>query len=303
MVPNLEVKDLLLVRALVEEGGATKAGARLHLSQSAVSHHLRRIEERLGVELFVRSGKKMIAKAEAKRLVIASQPILEAMVELEQQVLGGGERMQRIRLSTECYTCYHWLPPLLEEFERKHPDTEVSIVMEATRQPLEAMGRGELDVAIAHSRAVGRGWVTTPLFEDPWVVVVPPDHPLATSRKIAAADLRAETLIIHDAPSRDLARIGAEMFGRARGSTPRVVRVPLTEAIVELVKAGRGVSILARWAIRPALESGDLVARPFAGKGIVRKWNAIHRRGSGTPIPALVDLLSAALSGGALVKK
>ena len=79
-----------------------------------------------------------------------------------------------------------------------------------------------------------------------------------------------------------------------------MVRVPLTEAILELVKAGCGVSILARWAIRPWVESGDVAARPLAGRGFVRSWTAVHRRRSTMeePVAALADLLAAALSGG-----
>ena len=111
---DLEIRHLRLVAAVADVGSLTRAGDRLHLTQSALSHQLRDIEARLGAALFLRVGKRLVLTPAGERLLASASDVLERLEQAEQDIREmGRDRAGVLRLTTECYTCYHWLPPLL----------------------------------------------------------------------------------------------------------------------------------------------------------------------------------------------
>jgi LysR family transcriptional regulator for metE and metH len=273
----LEVRHLKLVRAIVAEGGVTRASARLHVSQPALSRQLADLESRLGAPLFSRVGRRMVATPAAERLLRAAETVLGELARAEEEVRGfdpGSSGV--IRLSTECYTAYHWLPRALDGFARRFPRVDVRIDVEATRRPLEALFDGRLDLAIVKQEGPAGGLVRVPLFDDELVAVVAPTHRLARARRVHARDLAAETLVQYSvAPSQ------TDLFTRfltPAGVMPaRVLRVELTEAILELVRARHGVAVLAAWAVRPEVDAGRVVALPLGPRRLRRRWYAAAR--------------------------
>ena len=276
---RLEVRHLKLVRAVVREQGLTRAAAHLHLTQSALSHQLADLESRLGTALFVRAGRRLRPTPAGDRLVETAEAVLPELERAEQELAGlEGAGGGTIRVSTECYTAYHWLPAALEDFARRFPKVSVQIVVEATRRPIPALLEGRLDLAIVSSRSGNRLVEHHPLFDDEMVAVMAPDHPLAASKTLRPAQFASETLLLYAIPLR-----ASDMFQRfllPAGVTPaRVVHVELTEAIVELARAGQGVAVMARWAIAPDVRSGRVVTRRLGRRGLRRRWYAaVHAR-------------------------
>jgi LysR family transcriptional regulator for metE and metH len=273
---QLEVRDLRLVHAVADNGSLTRAGLVLHLTQSALSHQLADLEARVGSPLFSRLGKRMVPTPAGERLREHAQEILAALARAEDD-LGNTAREREVilRLATECYTCYHWLPCVLREFERDFPRVETRIVAEATRRPVPALLKGQLDVAVVSSPVRDRRIVTTPLFQDELMAVVSPDHPWAERAFVTAADFPREHLMGYNLPLRENRFVQEVLL--PGGNLPRQVSdVHLTEAIVELVKAGLGVSVLARWAIAPRVRSGEVVAVPIGEHGTYRHWSAAY---------------------------
>src|SRR4029079_5926606 len=115
---------------------------------------------------------------------------------------------------------------------------------------------------------------TVPLFEDEFVAVVAPTHPFAKRAFIEPADFAEEHLIVYKV-ERTTSFIFTRVFGPAGIEPERVSQVPLTEAILELVKAGLGVSVMARWAIEPAIRSGAVKAVRISKRGMYRGWSAV----------------------------
>ena len=146
---HLEIRHLRTIVAITEERTVTRAAERLFITQSALSHQLKEIESRLGTPLFLRVKRKMVLTDAGKTLLEYARRILSDVRKAETEIsrIGNG-KAGRIRLSTECYTCYHWLPPLLQEFEKKNPGVEVEIVADATKKPVEWLLDGKLDIAI-----------------------------------------------------------------------------------------------------------------------------------------------------------
>src|SRR5438128_9701510 len=114
MPMDLEIRNLQLVAAVADVGSLTRAGDRLHLTQSALSHQLRDIESRLGAALFLRVGRRLVLTPAGQRLLASATEILQRLEQTELDIREmGRDRAGRLRITTECYTCYHWLPPLL----------------------------------------------------------------------------------------------------------------------------------------------------------------------------------------------
>jgi LysR family transcriptional regulator, regulator for metE and metH len=276
--PTLEVRHLSLVNEIASTGSVTRAAERLHLTQSALSHQLRDIESRLGIQMFLRLGKRMVLTPPGERVLAAAQRVLAEIGRAEEDLkLMTQNGKGVLRLCTQCNTGYHWLPPLLQSFHRKFPGVDVQIMVNATDRPIDALLEGQIDLAVVTSEIEDKRLVTSPLFEDELVAVVPPSHPFAKRAWIDATDFAEEHLIIYKADRHDSYTF-TRILAPAGVEPARVSQVPLTEAILELVKAGLGVSVMARWAIEPALSSGAVKAIRIGKRGVYRAWTAVTLR-------------------------
>jgi LysR family transcriptional regulator for metE and metH len=283
MALHLEVRHLRLIETVAREGGITKAANRLHLTQSALSHQLRDIEEKLGTPLFIRLNKKMLLTQAGERLLSAAPLVLDELRRAEEDIRQIAlHREGMLRISTECYTCYHWLPAVLKPFQEIFPRVEVRIVAEATRRPVEALLDGRLDLAITSGATRNRKLTFKPLFRDELVVIASPQHPLALRPYVTAKDLAAEHLLVYALPNEDLT-VFQKVLVPAGVKPKQVSRVELTEAIIEMVKAGLGISVMARWAVAPHVEAGALRALPLTARGLHRQWSAAMIRHKAQP--------------------
>ena len=270
----LETRHLRLVTAVTDHGTLTRAGRELNLTQSALSHALLDLERRIGAPLFHRVGKRMVPTAVGERLVVRARRVLQLLTETEEEALRIASGLEGlIRLSTECYTCYHWLPPLMQAFAQRFPNVEVRIVAEATRRPFRALLEGRIDLAIVHNLSADARIRHTGLFEDELVVLTPPDHPFARQPFVAPEELVAEHLLTYRLPLRDLS-IYQQVLGPAGVTPRRVTQIELTEALIEMVRAGMGVAVLAQWAVAPYVQAGRLTTTRFTEKGLHRRWSA-----------------------------
>jgi len=283
MALHLEVRHLKLVETVAREGGLTKAAARLHVTQSALSHQLRDIEDKLGAPLFLRLNKKMLLTQAGERLLSSAPAVLDELKRAEEDIRQIALHREGIlRISTECYTCYHWLPRVLKPFNREFPRVEVRIVADATRRPVEALLDGRLDLAITSNTVRNQKLIFKPLFKDEMVVIVSPDHPLAGMEVFNAKDFASEHLLVYALPKEDLS-IFQNVLIPSRVTPRHLSRVELTEAIVEMVKAGLGVGVMARWAVAAQVEAGALRALRLTSKGFYRRWSAAMIRQSAMP--------------------
>jgi LysR family transcriptional regulator, regulator for metE and metH len=279
---KLETRHLRLVVAIADHGSLTRAGNQLHLTQSALSHQLADLEAQLGVRLFDRLGKRMEPTLAGERLIVRARVTLQQLREMEhevKQVASGREAV--VRLATECYTCYHWLPQVLEAFNARFPRIELQIVPGATTRPIRALLAGKIDVCIVMQLPRDRRIEATPLFDDELVAVMAPTHRLASRPYLEASDFAPEHLLNYSPPEE------SQIFQRLltpAGVMPRQLSlVQLTEAIVELTKAGMGICALARWAVEPHVRAGTLRAVPITSAGLPRRWYSATRAAKNKP--------------------
>jgi len=274
----LDVRHLHLIAAISDTGGVTAAAAKLHLTQSALSHQLRDAEGRLGARLFDRVGRRMRLTPAGERLLRAARPILESLDQAEQDIRRAGRGdAGPLRITTQCHTVYHWLPGRLKIFRRSHPDVEVQIVAGATDEPLVWLLEGRIDLAIASRFGRDHRLASRSLWSDEMVVVMHPHHPLARRRQIEARDFADQHLFVYSLPV-ESNMVFREILIPARVTPRRLSHIQLTEALIEMVKADLGITVLQRWSVAPQLERGELVARPLTARGKLRNWSAVWRR-------------------------
>ena len=286
---RLEVRDLRLVAAISELGNLTRAGQHLHLTQSALSHQLADLEQRVGGKLFERSGRRLIPTRIGEHLCDKAKVTLEQLRDVERDLANMARgREATLRIATECYTCYHWLPPVLDAFKQRHPRVDVRIVPSASSRPIRALLGGAIDLCIVSSRIRDRRVQVTPLFDDELLLTVGARHPLADRRSVDPSDIRNEHFLTYAGPDDNAAF--HEFLAPAGVSASQVSTLKLTEAIVELVKANMGVALFARWAVTPYLESPALRAIPVNHPAARRTWQAVTRS-TQTPAEYLTDFV------------
>jgi len=272
----------------------TRAGARLYITQSALSHQLTQLEARLGVALFYRAPRGMQLTSAGAELLECAQQVLSDLKKAEERIKAGGKTGQGVlRIATECYTCYHWLPARIKEYQTRFPDVEIRIVAEATRNPIPALLAGDLDVAITSCRPAQPSLAVRELFDDELVAILPPQHPLSSRPRLRPADFAREHLITYSVPTEQLT-LFQEYLTPARIKPRRVSRVDLTEAMIEMVKAGLGIAVLARWAVARHLNPASLKAVPLSRGGFMRTWYAATLKSKTRPVwmDAFLDVLA-----------
>ena len=251
----MEIRYLRLIKAIVEEGSITRAMDVLHLSQSALSYQLKEAELQVGTLVFYRRNKKLILTPVGKKLYAMANKVLKELdiAESEIKKMMNGEN-GIIRISTECYTSYHWLPAVLKKFSNEFPNVEIEIVFEATHRPIEKLIEGELDLAITSNPEHIEQVEFIQLFSDEMLAIVSNQHPWAKRDYVEAEDFQDVTLIIHSLPLDTVSIFRTQLT--PKGIDPKkLIVLPLTEASIELVKANMGVIVLANWALIPYLNN------------------------------------------------
>jgi LysR family transcriptional regulator for metE and metH len=277
----VEIRHLRLIAAIAEHGSITSAGHVLKLTQPALSHQLRELESRLRSPMFTRTSRRMVLTPAGEQLNEIARSVLSQIDSFERQVLDGSFTTTRgsVRIATECYTAYHWLPAVLRDFRARWPHVELDVRAEHTARPIAALRDGALDLAIIYNRVADKRVRVEPLFDDELVIVTAPDHRLAGHGYVSVEALA-----------------GVE--------PARITRIQLTEAIIELVAAGLGVAVLAKWAVLPAVRSGAVQTVRIGKKGFTRTWCTAVRKGDVTPPWQLdlMELLRRHLGGGPTVR-
>lgn len=267
----MEIRHLRLIKAIVEEGSITKAIDKLHLTQSALSHQLKEAEYQLGTKIFLRANKRLILTKAGEKLYHTAIDIIEKLADTEKEIkqLVFGEHGE-IRISTECYSSYHWLPMVLKQFQLLYPNIELKIIMEATHYPLQKLLANVLDIAIVSDRLEDDNIKYIELFQDEMLMLVSENHSWANKKYVVAEDFINEHLLIHSLPL-ETVTVHQLFLAPAKISPRKITPLPLTEASIEMVKAEMGVMSMAKWALQPYLKNSSLKAIRIGKNGLKRK--------------------------------
>ncbi len=291
--PLLSLRDLRVVLALARTGATSKAAAVLHLTQPAVSRALLGIEDRLATQLFERLPRGLRPTPSGTRLAEEAVRLLTSMSEVESALRAPSRGPSRVRLVCQCYTAYHWLPSALLRLKDTMPELRIQLAIEHTDAPLEALLAEQIDVALLTSPLLPKGIESLPLFSDEVVFVVSPSHPLAKKKRLVPDDLLLYPIITARVPSDEASWFLSTVFGRRRPQLS-FLRVPLTEASLDLARAGMGIAVLSEWVASPHLGRGDLVTKRLSIGPLQRPWSLAYRTEAREIASRLAALLIAA---------
>ncbi len=286
---HIEFRHLRTIRAIHQAGGLARAAELLNMTQSALSHQVKGLEEQAGVELFVRRSKPLKLSAAGQKMLRAAEDILPRVAALEEEFAGLRRgNAGRLHIAIECHACFDWLFPVLEAFRHAWPQVDVDIRPGLAFDALPALRREEVDLVISSDPEDLPGVEFIPLFDYEPVFVAARAHPLAGKPCIEAADFRDQTLITYPV-ERTRLDVFTQLLTPAKVEPRAVRQVELTAVILLLVASNRGVAVLPDWVLREVRYHADYVTKPLTAQGLTRRlYAAVRTEDSARPFMAHV---------------
>ena len=248
----LEIRHLKTLHALREADSLVEAAERLHLTQSALSHQFKELEERLGMQLFARKTKPVRFTSAGLRLLQLADATLPLLRGAERDIarLAGGTA-GRLHMAIECHSCFQWLMPTIDQFRDAWPE----------------LARGDLDLVVTSDPLELPGITYVPLFTYEAMLAVANQHALANKSYIVPEDLLTETLITYPV-ERDRLDIFTRFLEPADVEPAQVRTSELTVMMMQLVASGRGVCGMPHWALHEYSSRGYVKAKRLGEKGL-----------------------------------
>lgn len=290
----IELRHLRTLAMLRETGSLVEAAERLFLTQSALSHQLKDLEERLECSLYERKTRPPRFTSAGRRLLELADEVLPMLRNAERDVarLAGGEA-GRLHICIECHSCFQWLLPCMDRYRESWSDVELDLTGGFSFEPLPALARGEIDLVVTSDPRDLPGVVYRPLFRYEAMIAVSRHHALAASKYVDAEALAGEVLITYPVERNRLDVFNA--FLDPADVEPVSVRTAeLTPMMVQLVASGRGVACLPNWALTEYLQNATLVALKMGKQGL---WGTLYAaiREDQVDQPFMADFVSTAI--------
>jgi LysR family transcriptional regulator, regulator for metE and metH len=277
---KLDLRHLQMLEAISQSRSLTDAAHHLSISPSALTHRIREAERRVAMPLLVRGRRQPVFTDAGIRMLGVASRCLRDLEHAERELANSSQpAAQVVRLGASTLSGYEWLPDLLRRLNSSHPSLDVEVVLDVSLNPVGALREGLIDIAIMPARIRLASVRSRELFRDEMVAVLPVSHPMSRRKHLDAGDLIDEPYIT-DGTTPETGR-EFERFFQPSGVRPiRVRRAGHTEAVIALVRASFGITILTRRTIAPYLAAGDLSVVRLTRSGVYVTWYAVLRTGN-----------------------
>jgi LysR family transcriptional regulator for metE and metH len=269
----LEIKHLRTLNELAAAGSLAGAAERLHLTQSALSHQLKALEQQLDLALFERKSRPLRLTPAGERLLALAHNVLPAINETKASLrrMAAGE-VGRLHTVVECHSCFDWLLPTIEVYRPQWPDVHIDLITSKTFDALPALSEGQVDLVITSDPNDDAALVFEPLFDFQILLAVAPDHALSKRAYATPADLADQTLLTYPVDPQRL-DIFRHFLNPAEVMPARVQTAELSVMMLEQIKRGLAVAALPSWVLAAPLAAGEIAARPLGQAGI---WATLY---------------------------
>lgn len=264
----IELRHLRTLLALRETGSLVEAADKVFLTQSALSHQIKDLEHKLGLEIFVRKTKPVEFTTAGQRLLSLADDLLPQIRNTERELarLAAGS-VGRLNIAIECHSCFQWLMPSLDKYRGYWPEVELDLASGFNFAPLPALRNGELDLVITANPKDLPGISYVPLFSYESVLAVSNHHALAQKDFIEPEDMADQTLICYPV-DKDMLDVFVQFLDPAEVEPAAIRHAELTVMMMQLVASGRGVCALPNWALDEYTSRGYVTSVPMSEKGI-----------------------------------
>ena len=269
----LELRHLRTLLALREAGNLLRAATLLNVTQSALSHQIKQLEEHHGAALFERKSVPVRFTAAGERLLKLADAILPQVAETERDLVRLGQGVAgQLRIAVECHTCFDWLMPAMDVFRKRWPEVELDIVSGFQADPVGLLYEHRADVAIVAEIDPDESVDYHPLFRFEIVALLAHDHALIGKEYLVAEDFAGDTLITYPVPD-DMLDVVRQVLQPAGIRTARRT-TELTVAMLQLVASKRGIATLPLWAAQNYLKRDYVQAKRITSEGLTGRLYA-----------------------------
>lgn len=267
----IERMHLAIVQEVERQGSLTAAAGVLCLTQSALSHSMRKLEEQLGTQVWLREGRRLRLTQAGEYLLALANRVLPQLALAEERLrqFARGER-GTLRIGMECHPCYQWLLKLVSPYLAEWPDVDVDVKQKFQFGGIGALFAHEIDLLVTPDPLFKPGLHFEPVFDYEQVLVVGRAHPLSGTDHVEPEQLADEVLITYPVEPDRLDIFN--LFLRPAGIAPkRHKTIETTDILLQMVAAGRGVTALPRWLVREYADKADVVPVRLGAHGIAKQ--------------------------------
>ena len=290
MMSPLELRHLRTLLALKESGSLTQAAAQLYLSQSALSHQIKVLEDYYGLPLFERKSQPLRLSAAGERLLQVGGRVLEVVRQAERDLAKLRDGAAGVlRIAVECATCFDWLMPAMDQFREHWPEVELDILSGFHQDPLPLLDQQRADLAIVSEAGARADLLYHPLFGYEIVALLGRRHVWRDKPFLSAMDFAEETLISYPVPEQMLDVLRKLLL--PAGIHPQRRTTELTVGILQLVASRRGVAALPEWSVHGYIERGYVLAKPITEQGLRGELYAASRQDAPGYVADFVDTI------------
>ena len=266
----LDRVHLSIVQEVEKQGSLTAAAGVLHVTQSALSHSMKKLEQQLGTDIWLREGRSLRLTQAGQYLLAVANRVLPQLALAEERLrqFAQGERGS-LRIGMECHPCYQWLLKIVSPYLAAWPDVDVDVKQKFQFGGIGALFGYEIDLLVTPDPLNKPGLVFEPVFDYEQVLVVAGNHPLAKEEYVTPKQLSNEVLVAYPVPVDRLDIYN--MFLTPAGITPkRHKAIETTDIMLQMVASGRGVAALPRWLVLEYADTMNVVPVRLGKKGIAK---------------------------------
>jgi DNA-binding transcriptional LysR family regulator len=279
----MDLPQLEMFLAVAEEGSFTRAGERLHVSQSAVSRQIGLLERELGGRLFHRDGRRISLTHAGELLAATASSLSRQLADVAGQISDVHElKRGRLRLAGGMSVCMYILPRLLKRYRALHPEVEMRVTSGTSEAVLRKLRSHEVDLALLTLPVLDRDMQVVPVLKEEMVVVTAPGHPLVARRTVDSRELGRYPLILYELGSRT--REAVENFLRERNIRYEVaMETENAEIIKAMVANGNGITVLSHATVAADLRHRRLAFARLRDGRVYRETGWVYLRSDYSP--------------------
>jgi len=266
----LDIKYLKLIKALAQTQSISLAAKQLHLTQSALSHQIAKLEQYYNTPILQRNSRPLTLTITGKELLGYALDILPKL-EAAQRMLKSSQDIKLLRIAVECHSCFDWLMPAMHSYKQEYPYIELDLISGFQPKPEELLLDASTDMVLTSNPQYHDNLIYTPLFEYEIVVILPSGHCLENQEYITAQDFSQQTLITYPVSDDSLDIIKQVLL--PSGISPKRRVTELTIVMIMLVAAGQGIAALPKWAVINYLQKGYINTKPINQNGL---WGKLY---------------------------